>query len=118
MVEVDPAGLASAAQRIAAALEGVAGGDLFHPPLGADPASVGAAERLSAAGSVLAACVGEQVAALVATAEQLVNVGVGFGVTDEANAAGISSLSLVGGGPAASGWAPPAPPLAADVRPP
>jgi hypothetical protein len=120
MVEVDPAGLVSAAQRIAAALTDVAGAgdDPLHPPLGADPASVGAATRLSVAGAVLAAALGEQIAALTATAEQLVNVGVGFAIKDEANAAGIAALSAAGGAPAVSGWAPPAPPLTPDVRPP
>jgi hypothetical protein len=120
MVEVDPAGLASAAQRIAAALAEVvgAGGDPLHPPLGADPASVGAATRLSAAGALLAAALSEQVAALTATAEQLVNVGVGFAARDELNATNIAALSTTAAGPAVSGWAPPAPALAPDVRPP
>jgi hypothetical protein len=120
MVEVDPAGLVSAAQRITAVLAEVvgAGGDPVHRPLGADPASVGAANRLSVASATLAAGLAEQVAALTATAEQLVNAGVGFAVRDELNAAGIAALGTAGGGPAVSGWAPPAPPLAPDVRPP
>ncbi|BBZ15056.1 PPE domain-containing protein [Mycobacterium branderi] len=117
-MKVDPSGLVSAAQRITAALADLAGGDPVHPPLGADPASVGGAARLSAAGSTLAAALAQQAAGLAATAEQLQTVATGFAATDEANAAKISSLNPLGGTPQVTGWAPPSVPPPPDVRPP
>ena len=73
-MQLDPTGLASAAQRIADVLAELMGGDPAHPPLGADPASAGAAARLSAAGASLVAVIGEQALGLAATAAQLLNV--------------------------------------------
>ena len=46
-MQVDPSGLASAVQRITAALAQLPTGDEVHPPLGADPASQGGAARLT-----------------------------------------------------------------------
>ena len=73
-MQVDPVGLASAAQRIADALAELVGGDPAHPPLGADPASAGGAARLSTAAASLVAAIGEQALGLAATAAQLLNV--------------------------------------------
>ena len=117
-MKVDPTGLASAAQRIADALAELAAGDPAHPALGADPAAVGAATRLSTAASTLVAVLAEQALGLAATAAQLVNVTTGFVATDEANAALIATLRTAGAGPAVVGWAPPSPPMPPDVRPP
>ena len=117
-MKVDPTGLASAAQRIADALAELAAGDPAHPALGADPAAVGAATRLSTAASTLVAVLAEQALGLAATAAQLVNVTTGFVATDEANAALIATLGAAGAGPAVAGWAPPSPPMPPDVRPP
>ena len=118
MVTVDPAGLASAAQRITAVLGELAAGNPVHPPLGADPATIGAAARLSVAGSTLAGVLGAQAAALAATAEQLVAVAAGFAATDQTNAAKIATLDAGRDGPGVSGWAPPSPPVPPDARPP
>ena len=118
-MKVDPAGLVAAAQRLTEALAAVAGADPVHPALGADPASLGAAKRLSTAGASLAASLAAQAAGLVATAEQLGVAATGYVATDEANAALIGSLGAAGGGgPLLVGAAPPAPPLPADVRAP
>ena len=70
-MKVDAAGLVAAAQRVAAAVDGVAGGEAVHPPLAADQVSGGAAGRLSTAGAQLAATLGALSAGLVASAEQL-----------------------------------------------
>ena len=64
-MQVDPSGLASAAQRITAALAQLPTGDEVHPPLGADPASQGGAARLTSGAATLATLIGEQVAGLV-----------------------------------------------------
>ena len=68
MVSVDPSGLVSAAQRITAALSDLTTANPEHPPLAADPASVGAAGRLTTAGTTLASVLVEQAAGLAATA--------------------------------------------------
>lgn len=119
---VDPTGLVVAAQRIVEALGELTAVDPVHPPLGADPASLGAAGRLSAAGTILAATFAEQAIGLVLTAEQLVRVSGGFELTDEANASNIGAVvaaaAAVSSALAATGWAPPSPPLLPDVRPP
>jgi hypothetical protein len=119
---VDPTGLAVAAQRIVEALGELAAVDPVHPPLGADPASLGAAGRLSTAGTILAATFAEQAMGLVLTAEQLVRVGGGFTLVDESNASNINAVvaaaAAVSNALAATGWAPPSPPLIPDVRPP
>ena len=78
MIQVDPAGLASTAQRIADVLAELMGGDPVHPPLGADPASAGAAARLSTAGASLVAVIGQQALGLAVTAAQLLNVSTTF----------------------------------------
>ncbi|WP_344035979.1 PPE domain-containing protein, partial [Mycolicibacterium poriferae] len=117
MVSVDPSGLVSAAQRITAALSELTTANPEHPPLAADPASVGAAGRLTTAGSTLASVLVEQAAGLAATAEQLANVAAGFTAKDAANATKISSLNTASEGAAVSGWAPPSPPVPPDARP-
>ena len=116
-MKVDPAGLAVAAQRIADALAELIGGDPAHPPLGADPASTGAAARLSAAAVSLVATIVEQALGLAATAAQLVNVGTTFGVQDVYNKSGLEKLGTAGLVPV-TGWAPAPPPLPPDIRPP
>src|SRR4051812_32971461 len=98
MVEVDSSALSSAAQRIAAELMGVADGDPVHPPLGSDVASVGAAGRLTAAGSTLAMLLAEQTAGLVSTAAFLELLAAGFSATDAANAVAIATVPGGGGG--------------------
>jgi hypothetical protein len=116
-MHVDPSGLASAAQRIADVLAELMGGDPAHPPLGADPASAGAAVRLSTAGASLVAAIGEQVLGLAATAAQLVNVSTTFEVQDLYNKSGLEKLGI----PdmvSVTGWAPPSPPMPPDIRPP
>jgi PPE family len=121
-MQVDPTGLALAAQRIVEALGELMAVDPVHPPLGPDPASVGAATRLSTAGTVLAAIFAEQAMGLALTAEQLVRVGGGFEMVDESNASNIGAVvaaaAAVSNALAATGWAPPSPPLIPDVRPP
>ena len=114
---VDPAGIAAAAARLTEALT-VVTGDAVHPPLGADPASVGAAQRLSTAATALAGSLGAQLAALVATAETLGLTSAGYVATDDANAATIARLGGGGRGPVSTGSAPSAPTLAPDVRAP
>lgn len=118
MVSVDPSGLASAAQRITSALSELTAANPEHPALAADPASVGAATRLTTAGSTLAGVLAEQAAGLAATAEQLVNVAGAFTAKDAANATKIARLDTGSDGPAVSGWAPPSPPMPPDARPP
>ena len=117
MVSVDPSGLVSAAQRITAAVSELAATHPEHLPLAADPASVGAAGRLTTAGSTLAAALVEQAAGLAATAEQLATVAAGFAAKDTANATKISSLSTSGDGASVAGWAPASPPMPPDARP-
>jgi hypothetical protein len=46
-------------------------GDEVHPPLAADPASQGAAGRLTSGAATLATLIGEQASGLAATAEVL-----------------------------------------------
>jgi hypothetical protein len=117
VIQVDPSGLAAAAQRIADVLAEVVGGDPAHPPLGADAASAGAATRLSTAGASLVAVIGEQTLGLAFTAAQLLNASTSFELQDLYNKSGLESLGvpdLV----AVTGWAPPSPPIPPDVRPP
>ncbi|WP_006246369.1 PPE domain-containing protein [Mycolicibacterium tusciae] len=117
MVSVDPSGLVSAAQRITSALSELSAANPEHPPLAADPASVGAAGRLTTAGTTLAGVLMEQAAGLAVTAEQLANVAAGFVAKDAANATKISSLNTGSEGASVSGWAPPSPPVPPDARP-
>jgi hypothetical protein len=82
---VDPIGLGAAAQRIMAALAQLPTTDAVHPTLAADPASRGAALRLSSAAATLAALLAELAAGLTATADMLAAVaesGGRGGVTD------------------------------------
>ena len=116
-MHVDPTGLASAAQRIADVLAELMGGDPAHPPLGADPASAGAAVRLSTAGASLVAVIGEQALGLAATAAQLLNVTTTFVAQDEFNKSGLEKLG-VPDMVSVTGWAPPSPPIPPDIRPP
>lgn len=78
---------------------------------------MGAAGRLTTAGTTLASVLVEQAAGLAATAEQLANVAAGFTAKDAANATKISSLNTASEGAAVSGWAPPSPPVPPDARP-
>src|SRR5881628_3186054 len=114
---VDPAGIAAAAARLTEALAGVTG-DAVHPPLGADPASAGAAQRLSTAATALAGWLSAQLAALVTTAETLGLTSAGYVATDAANAAALARLGGGGSGSVSTGSAPPAPAFAPDVRAP
>lgn len=114
---VDPAGIAAAAARLTEALT-VVTGDAVHPPLGADPASVGAAQRLSTAATALAGSLSAQLTALLATAESLGLTSAGYVATDATNATTIAHLGGGGGGPVSTGSAPSAPSLPSDVRAP
>jgi hypothetical protein len=117
VIQVDPAGLASTAQRIADVLAELVGGDAVHPPLGADPASAGAAARLSTAGSSLVAVIGQQALGLAVTAAQLLSVSTTFEVQDLLNKSGLDNLGI----PdliTVTGWALPSPPIPPDIRPP
>ena len=110
MIQVDPAGLASTAQRIADVLAELMGGDPVHPPLGADPASAGAAARLSTAGASLVAVIGQQALGLAVTAAQLLDVSTTFEAQDLLNKSGLDKLGI----PdliTVTGWAPPSPPI-------
>jgi hypothetical protein len=116
-MKVDAPGLVAAAQRLMVALEGLGGGGVPHPPLGADPASLVAGERLTTAGAELTAALVAHVAALVASIEFLTGAAVAFVQTDEANAT-IAQALRVGIAEAASvpGFAAPAPPIPPDLR--
>jgi hypothetical protein len=118
-MRINAPGLVAAAQRLLEAVVAVGGVEVGHPPLAADPASLGAAGRLTAAGSELAAGLAAHVAALVGTVEALTGTATAFVAMDEFNQ---TLLALTGGrasGPPVPGvWAPPAPPLPPDVRPP
>jgi hypothetical protein len=119
-MKVDAPGLVAAAQRLVGAVQALGvGTGVPHPPLAADPTSVGAAGRLTAAGAQLIAALDAHVAALVASVELLTGAAMSYLATDEANAAAIAALD--GGRLAAAGVAgaaPPAPPIPADVRAP
>jgi len=118
-MKVDAAGLIAAAQQLIGTVETLgAGTGVPHPPLAADPASVGAAERLTAASAALGADVQAQVTAVVASLEFLTGTAISFTVTDENNAATLRTLQSGGGAVAPSGSAPPPPPVTPDVRPP
>jgi len=114
---VDPTGLGVAAQRITAALAQLPTADAVHPTLAADPASQGAAARLSSGAATLSALLAELAAGLAATADVLVAVAVGFAGTEHANAANLSNLGGAAAWPTVTGFAPPAV-SGPDVRPP
>lgn len=118
-MKVDAAGLIAAARQLIGTVETLgAGTGVPHPPLAADPASVGAAERLTAAGAALAADLRAQVTAVVASLEFLTGTAISFTATDENNAATLRTLQSGGGAVAPSGAAPPPPAVTPDVRPP
>jgi hypothetical protein len=116
-MRVDAPGLVAAAQRLITALEALGGSEVPHPPLGADPASVIAAERLTTAGAELTAALLAHVSALVASLQGLTGAAITFLDTDDQNAASIAALRPgLGGGATGPGSAPPAPPIPPDVR--
>lgn len=119
-MKVDAPGLVAAAQRLVAAVETLNGsGGLPHPPLAADPTSVGAAERLTTAGGELTTALSAHVSALVASLEHLTGTAITFTETDNQNAAALSTLTGGNSGPApVAGSAPPPPPIPPDVRAP
>ena len=119
-MKVDAPGLVAAAQRLMSAVEALgASGGVPHPPLAADPASVGAAERLTTAGAQLTTSLGAHVSALVASLEHLTGTAITFTETDQRNAAALATLNGGNAGAAAvAGSAPPPPPVPPDVRPP
>ena len=102
-MRVDAPGLVAAAQRLIAALEALGGSGVPHPPLGADPASLVAAERLTTAGAELTAALVAHVAALVASAEVLTGAAITYLDTDDQNAAAIRAAENWRG--RGSGWA-------------
>lgn len=116
-MKVDAPGLIAAAQRLLAAVEGLSGSGVPHAPLAADPASLGAATRLTTAGSELTAALVAHVTALVGTIEHLTGTAITFVETDASNASALVTLNK-GGATAAGvpGSAPPAPPVPPDVR--
>src|SRR6202165_2417003 len=109
-MHVDSTGRASAAQRIADVLAELIGGDPAHPPLGADPASAGAATRLSTAGAALVTVIREETLGLGVSAAQRLNVSTTFELQALYNKSGLQSLG-VPGAVAVTGWAPPSPPI-------
>lgn len=118
-MRVDAPGLVAAAQRLSTALGALGGAGVPHPPLGADPASVIAAQRLTTAGAELTAALIAHVSALVASLEVLTGAAMTFLNTDDHNAAAIAALSGGSGeGAMSPGSAPPAPPIPPDVRAP
>ena len=117
MVKVDAPGLVSAAQRLVMAVAGVSGG-AAHPPLAADPTSIGAAERLTMASSELSAAMSGHVLALIASLEHLMGTAVTFVETDARNAAALRTLTSAAGPAPVNGAAPPPPPIPPDVRAP
>ena len=116
-MKVDAPGLIAAAQRLLAVVEALGGSGVPHAPLAADPASIGAATRLTTAGEELTAALTAHITALVETIEYLTGTVITFVETDANNAAAIATLNK-GGAVAAGvgGSAPPAPPVAPDVR--
>lgn len=117
VMRVDAAGLVSAAQRLATAVAGVSGG-AAHPPLAADPTSLGAAERLTTASTELSTAMSAHVLALIASLEHLMGTAVTFLETDARNAAALRTLTSAAGPAPVNGAAPPAPPIPPDVRAP
>jgi hypothetical protein len=116
-MKVDPAGLASAAQRMTASLGQLPSGEQVHPPLAADSASQGAALRLTAGASTLAALIGELAAGLATTAGVLSGIGAGFEGIEAANTVNLRTLRGNADSAPFTGFAPP-PAHSPDVRPP
>ena len=118
-IRVDAPGLVAAAQRLLTAVETLGGAGVPHPPLAADPASIGAAARLTTAGTQLTAALGAHVSALVASVEHLTGAAMTYLDTDERNASAIATLNgAAAGAGAGAGSAPPPPPIPPDVRAP
>jgi hypothetical protein len=117
VMKVDAAGLVAAAQRLITAVAGVSGG-AAHPPLAADPTSIGAAERLTTASAELSTAMSAHVLALIASLEHLMGTAVTFLETDARNAAALRTLTSAAGAAPVNGAAPPAPPIPPDVRAP
>lgn len=120
MIKVDAPGLVAAAQRLMSAVEAL-GSDsgVSHPPLAADPASVGAAQRLTTASAALSAGLTSHVSALVTSLEHLTGIAVTFTETDQQNASALTTLNASSSGPSpVTSSAPPPPPIPPDVRAP
>ena len=117
VMRVDAADLVSAAQRLVTAVADVSGG-AAHPPLAADPTSLGAAERLTTASTELSTAMSAHVLALIASLEHLMGTAVTFLETDAQNAAALRTLTSAAGPAPVNGAAPPAPPIPPDVRAP
>lgn len=118
-MKVDAPGLVAAAQGLVTAVAGLGGSEVPHPPLAADPASIGAAGRLTTAGAELTAALSAHVSALVASVEHLTGAAVTYTATDEHNAAAIAALNTgMVGGATVTGSATPAPPIPPDARAP
>ena len=117
MVKVDPVGLASAAQRITAALGQLPSGEQVHPPLAGDGTSQGAALRLTTAAALLAALIGELAAGLATTASVLTGICAGFDGIEAANTVNLGTLQGAADSAPFTGFAPP-PVHSPDVRPP
>ncbi|MUL78746.1 hypothetical protein [Mycolicibacterium sp. CBMA 226] len=117
-MKVDAPGLITAVQQLVTAAAGVQGSAVPHPPLAADAASVGAAERLTSAGGELAAAFGGHVTGLLSSLETLLGVAVSFTVTDESVATSLKGLQGGASSSSPGSVAPPAPAITPDVRPP
>jgi hypothetical protein len=120
-MRVDAPGLMSAAQRLSSAVAALNPADgLPHPPLAADPASLGAASRLTAAAGELTSALGTHVTALVESVQHLTGAAVTYVAADEQNRAAVAALNpaLATGASPGLGAAAPAPPIPADVRAP
>jgi hypothetical protein len=117
LIRADPPGLASAAQRVAAAVAALPPGEGLHPALSADDTSITAAARLSAAGTTLAATIAAQAAGLAATAAQMGFSATGLAEQESLNTHAVATLRVPGSA-ASGGWAPPPSAAAPDVRPP
>lgn len=117
VVKVDAPGLVAAAQRLLVAVEGLGGSEVPHPPLGADPASLVAGERLTTAGAELTTALVAHVAALLGSIEFLTGAAFTFVASDEANAAIVGALRHgMAAAASAPGLATPVPPIPPDLR--
>ncbi|MFL0242718.1 PPE domain-containing protein [Mycobacterium sp. SMC-17] len=117
-MKIDAPGLVMAAQRLMTAVQAVQGAGVPHPPLAADSASVGAAERLTTTAGELTTSMAGHISGLVTSLEVLTGLALGFTVTDETSAEGLATLKPTGNASAPTGFAPPAPPVPPDFRPP
>lgn len=117
-MKIDAPGLVMAAQRLMTAVQAVQGAGVPHPPLAADSASVGAAERLTTAAGELTTSMAGHITGLVTSLEVLTGLALGFTLTDENSAQGLATLNPTGTSTPTAGIAPPAPPVPPDFRPP